>query len=1325
MKYFLWVLAVLLPFQAIAQIPFTLDPPAGTYQSNIILKAEASPGYTLDFRFQEAAGSPFIPWEDLPLSALPGEVRTYHLLIRASNSRSEVYQLSYQYRIDRTDLGESTPMSPPPTLSPPAVPGIFSPENDLRYDHRPWLILLDLQGRHTTYVVKSGSQEVLRGEYSGPVELPAGRNLVVEISVDGVMVGTRSYSAEDAILPPHFPRPGFHRKPLKLLPPEGRWTISLQGSAPGEWTGAFELTPQTNVRSTVHLVASSGGKNYRLAYVLDGRIPLPPSVRVQPVLPPVLEITTPHDGVPFVDNGEGKRGPVGPLYSLKNQESSINLFTQYPDGEVSPQIRVDSSLWRPYAVSPAVTVRSYGLEVVVPEGLQAVYELAQDVDKLRTPGSLSPRIHSGGVFPVVPRGYLFQTWIRISLMDASGHLGPPGPAQILKVDRRLPPTPAVTGDGKGFRLTGTGTLFYSLSSGEVPPQEMANLQVYTGAVSFPSSGDPGVETWWVTALARDSWGNESLSVREKFLLDNRPSGIYGFQGLEGRATLNSGEVTIIPEVTGVSGELWYTLTTDGTQPPDPKTLGILYPGSLTVKAQEGEELNLRSRWNLKTPEGWHHEQSVSLELILDRKPPQPPKTSPSAGRYELEGHRMEIRAQASEPGDRIFYTLKKGEGEKTQVVAEERPWPSALVLASEDREESVYGLKVWSVDPAGNSRELPPFLVVLNAKNNPPPKLTRLQIGPSEQFTVEFQPSEGIIRYEMSQGEAVPAIPTATSPVFPGKMDLKAREGTATVYQIRAVSQSSTGRLSPPTSVLKFVLIPEKISLVPRDKNSPDPEEGALRGLPAGNLSAEDLYLSLENPSKYRFTLGSGETSAMTVTPLSPSFPEVLAITVPAGRRERFRLLVQNKETLKIQDHIFVIDREPPEPPTPVLRRSGQELELSFLAQEGTVLKGSYTKRNFTHPALGSKGAISNRIRIPLDPDSWGDFSWEVLAQDEAGNQSSLAEKSVIWHNNVLFLDGSAPGEGDGTPQQPFLTLETVLKEALRTGIRRVVVAGGSYNCGSVDLRDMVLSGGFSSKTWTPDQGALAEFILEDQARWNIQGYSSLENLALKRDKGTESLLGVRDGRIAWSNLKVTSASEGELITFFSSRGRVQNLSVDHRGENPVVLLSLDHTDLEMSDLSLRQMGSRRAVSLRMVDSYLRAPNLTLNMAGGWTAFGVDLTSSTLETQEGAWTLERLRDSALLGVLEGSLWNDEGSRRLVESESTSTALFARNSQVRWRNGSLTMGAPLGKATGLNFRGRNRAFFQGETWKSGGGTILSGEKPGDWTWSSMTPEGWTQ
>ena len=1311
-----------------AQVPFYLEPLPGIFDHDILLKVNSSTGFTLEYLFSDQSADEYIPWlGDLPLTSLAGERRTYSLRIRAKNEEGEVYILNYTYIIDRTTFENTVKYPEIPPVKIERVAGVLSPQ-ELSYDHKPWLILLNITPDPITYKITSQNTTIFQGTYVSPVELPSGANLELEVFSAGKTLQRLSYSAKDISLPNDLPQPGFFRASRSFSSPGTEWHYGTSETELSPWVNPLKIDPQPNIlRAHIFIFQDPKGNKYHIPLVTEGRPIQKPTWEIKTTIPPQLRIFTPQDSLVYYTLPGGSPQPSSGTLDLSESLGVIKLESRFQDGTISEAVSIEPPQWSPYFASPNLKIKPWGLETTIPPGLILAYEVSSDPKTVRTIHINSPRTLVPGIFPTVPKGMNYKTYIRTAWMDVHGNVGKSSPIQELSVDRRVPKAPVIREAGNSIILEGSGDIYYTHGKGLMDYSTTRPETLYISPFFLEESPEPGLEIFTIAAQIRDKSGNESPLTWKKITRDKRKPGIQGFSGLTPGGIYNQPEVMIKPEIMGVTGDIWYSLSLDDKAPVDPKIGGKLLVDPLFVTASDNEEIKVTSLWNIKAGDVWFYETPVSLKITLDRKVPSSPIFTPKWGNYTLQDSSFTLKATVQDEKSKLFYSFSTVGAAPDPLGPEGQTWKESLVLNPIPGKEVIYSVKAAVVDAIGNSLSLPEIFISLNQKNISPPALKVPPLEPSDRYTLDFNSVNGKIYYEMTTSESLPPIPTKNSPVFVEPIKLFPRDDKLTIYQIRAINILDNNTISPPSEIYRIVLSP-KVSSTPEEKqNSISPyKKIELTGLPLGNLSSGDLILKMKSPGAYRYELGSGISMGLSVNDFSSNFPDELKIFQVEGTSDDYHLMIQNKETLETQSFRFTIDKLPPPQPRIELIKTTETLTMQILTPE-KKLEWTYVLRNLAHGKTTSLTGADSQISIPLDEASWGLVELEAVVMDEAGNRSTPMNFNTSWERNVGFLSSLImDARGDGAFESPWTNLNTALEEGPKKGVKILVLAEGTYSSGQrIELKDMALLGGYQSDTWLPAGSGVSEISLNGTAEMWIRGNSQLTNITLNKSNSQESFIKISDAQINWNNINILQNSSGNLIEIINSQGAIDYLNIKSFGSGDKKLFTLNNSDVSLSRTQFSVLEGDNVVGFILTNSFLSLNKGIFTFKDAQNTWGLDIRDSTWTGNDCTWSILGSQEYTRLGVLSNSLWKESASTIELGSLDYITMVFSENSVINWLGNTVDFNPGNKNTVGLEFRGKNQGYFAQGLWRSPKGTPISGDKPLKWEWSSMVMEGWNK
>jgi hypothetical protein len=387
-------------------------------------------------------------------------------------------------------------------------------------------------------------------------------------------------------------------------------------------------------------------------------------------------------------------------------------------------------------------------------------------------------------------------------------------------------------------------------------------------------------------------------------------------------------------------------------------------------------------------DGWLWSSGVTIEVPVDTLPPQPPRIQVSRRFFRLFGPgAMEYRISAD---------LEAAPSNTEGFL----PYQGSVRLEAPTGSVATYTLEARSRDEAGNVSAVVRETYRADDRSAEMPPIRGIQDGgryrEAELFLI-FQnpyPEELELFYEIREDErraSLPPLPDRRSPSVRERLRIETPQGVERHYRIRLRAGLQEGPLSE-TEEISFTV----------DRIPPEPPEVVLPG--SGAPYARDVEVRLTGGEGERYiAVSDGE-------PLDPLGPrgqryaapvrvtgvegEAITYTVTAASRDRAGNVSGIEEPVR-----FLLDREPPGPPTILISGTPQEgrairsreARISLEGEGSLFLSYARTGRSATlREYSGEPVSVSGEEGAVVS------YRVEAFSIDEAGNRSATRRLELV-----------------------------------------------------------------------------------------------------------------------------------------------------------------------------------------------------------------------------------------------------------------------------------------------------------------------------------------
>jgi hypothetical protein len=457
-------------------------------------------------------------------------------------------------------------------------------------------------------------------------------------------------------------------------------------------------------------------------------------------------------------------------------------------------------------------------------GSAIVFEMTLDDSLPGVPDSESFR-SDGFIDLDVPYGMERIFAFRFASVDNAGNLSSPtAPFRVL-VDKVPPGPPEISWDGEHLTLQGGDSLYYTLTNdGSEPKLPDLSAQEYIAPVVLQFD-DNGLNEMKVKAVAIDKSGNTSrVSNTYQIVVDRREPVLPDFVGVvDGGIFNDSRTLAFIGE--GIPGTIYYTMTTDGSEPADPGIGDSAVAGDLGFAGVPGASVQYRLKFRPFLENNSVSGDIQRISFFIDREHPENPL--PMGFNDEATyNHGVFVLPPPGFDGDVYIDIDPTGQNDADPLGQDARRFFSPLRLDVENGAEGTFSFALAARDPAGNTTENPvQYRVTIDRKPPPPPVLTGVPPGGSARDGVELvAESDFPTYYEMTTDGTLPSVPTQDSEKYAGAMSVAGEQGREILYTMRFLSFDEAENSSQ-QSIARFVIdrLPPPPPGTPRVDYAADP----------------------------------------------------------------------------------------------------------------------------------------------------------------------------------------------------------------------------------------------------------------------------------------------------------------------------------------------------------------------------------------------------------------------------------------------------------------------------------------------------------------------
>jgi hypothetical protein len=1042
-----------------------VSPVSGAYAEDQLLTVEmALPGFGVHYSFRDQSGAegPWIPLRGpLRLSAAPGEQRDYRLTIRADiPAAGEGERRELSYRIDRR-IPRAPRVLPgagtywdPVAVRFEASPGdkvFYSVQGDVVRNPAAWDgtdVQIGEQDRRAEYAVQAYT-----------VSAAGGRSRIVTAKY---ILDTRA-PVLDVLSPVsgNFANPQAIALTFRNL----LWVrYTLDGTDPAIHGTPYAGPVTIDGKGTV-TVKVAGMPRAAKRPLLRREV----TVTCAPPEGPGVRLSTDNGSYPSGISPVVLSSPGGSLYytlwektpsesdQLASKQVSVSSRTggPYP---VTLRLRAlsDSGRWGPeyryfYFVGPgAPAAPTLTLDTDEPVQAPARAQVAAPEDTLvsvslgsQKPDPAQPAVSTW--VDVVPTAGARALVVRAVAMDGAGVLSAVMERRLsMSADAGTEPAFTFapgTVQGTGLLSAGqaakdaagkpAGTLVYELTSdgsdpvtpGPDSPVLAAPVQV---TVPFGMS-----RTFKARVAVLDDFGGAlSVSGVASLVIDRTPPD----EPQVGRAAGSTlDEPTVVPFSS--KGKVFFSLTADGSMPPDPNPASSPSNTFIALPGIEGSTVTYRLKLLAVDSAGNSTEVYGPLVYTVDLEPPVIPAITGIAdgGRY---ASRQVSPLLQGDHAWTVRYTASSDGSEPPEPDLKSPELTSAAVFSGEDGAETHWRLKLLAISHNGKrvgERRSLSFIIDLQ-----PPDVPRLAGLPAEgrvarpvALTAEPAAPDTRVLYSMSVDGSEPSDPLVSGSPFPAVLRLDTADGTRKDFIIRVAAMDGAGNKS----------LSDRRYQVTVDRELPaDP---VVHGAEEGATSTRAVTLTMESGQPLTvFEMTDDGSVPRMPTPASRAYSGQLVLAGKAGASVTYRILPRAFNDLGTASRAasmfsVTVDRSvPAAPPQPRVLFSGANPGVAYLIwpspETGRFLyrleagsqagSGAASPPDSSTTSAGSDFTpVNGPLSVTVDPQNGSTIRGAAVFESAAGARSEPTAFSLLIGKRLL--PPIFRGARDGAPTTQAIQL--------------------------------------------------------------------------------------------------------------------------------------------------------------------------------------------------------------------------------------------------------------------------------------------------------------
>lgn len=678
-------------------------------------------------------------------------------------------------------------------------------------------------------------------QYTGPVDIDmtGGITLAVRgIRGDAVSEKTIEYSVVPSGVTISGIRNGLNTAIAFVVPRTYYYCYQERPPERYDYSGGstVSLTSVQNsvTRGVIRLREEGADEEFRFYYILDSRIPENPRIHALQSIPVSSDTVIAIEAADYADTyyttdgstpDKNSNAYTGP-FVLKVPENTasgslaVKARSFHTNGQASGEAVLLVYFDTVPPAAPVISYRTLDDGIVFSAGdpeNTPYYSIAIDGKTPLPPDRNSPRMDSDMTVEV-PEGGDFQVILQAAAIDDAGNVSPVMTAGPVRIDRLAPEKPSIKIADGVLTISGSGTVYYSLTGNGAIPEPSSITTVYTDKISL-AADDAKRLTYRCAAFAEDEAGNRSrLSYTGPYYLDKKIPDPPVISGIPAGNATNGEYVTLNAKVAADDIEIYYTFTSDGTSPAEPDKSSNIYSDPVTLEGAAGKSVTYSFRFRSFSRSTGNFSTDKAVVFDIDRQKPSLPVVTgiEDGGHYNLP---VTISIGAMTAGDFFYYLLSSSSAPQTDPFgAGSVRYESPLTVDIEQGTEKRYTFSYGAADKAGNRITAEkPIVFTLDKKGPPIPyflnyeKLTLT----NKDITLNPVKMDDDIYYEIVEGRSNPRIPGSGSALLAGGLTLKGADHKRTNYSVSLIAIDKAGNVSEGISVYNIIIDKTQPALPP------------------------------------------------------------------------------------------------------------------------------------------------------------------------------------------------------------------------------------------------------------------------------------------------------------------------------------------------------------------------------------------------------------------------------------------------------------------------------------------------------------------------------
>jgi hypothetical protein len=413
----------------------------------------------------------------------------------------------------------------------------------------------------------------------------------------------------------------------------------------------------------------------------------------------------------------------------------------------------------------------------------------------------------------VPFGMRRTFKLRAAFLDAAGCVSAAGEPVEATIDRKPPARPVLTPGPGATPLDEPATVSIGspagvyvtiTSDGTTPPDPSPDAGIAAKLVKLDGI-DGRLSTYRIKLLAVDAAGNASEVYGPiLYSVDLRPPRIPAITGIADKGRY-SRWVSV-----GIDDSPWnvrYTVTTDGSLPPDPDAASPLLTRDSSFSGEEGSVTRFRLKLLAISHNGMRLGERRELSFTIDLKVPDVPLISGTTKGGRV-ARAVTLTADPLPADVGLFYSVSSGDADPDDPVATGERYDGPLTFDAPDGVRKDFIVRFATQDDAGNRSPYDRrYRFTVDRELPDDPAVTGVPPGGVSARPVSLSLSAaGTIVYEITDDGSIPRLPTAASTVYTSPLLLTGKIGASVAYRLLARAINDLGTMSRALAVVNVVV---------------------------------------------------------------------------------------------------------------------------------------------------------------------------------------------------------------------------------------------------------------------------------------------------------------------------------------------------------------------------------------------------------------------------------------------------------------------------------------------------------------------------------------